>query len=298
MGNGGWTADPAFLLVPPEATELDPRIFIGGADDDPTLSQLDQTEGIVFYFGEQRAFVISVEQEGPPGSPEDIGRLHIWGYCGFPSQLHQIVNVDYDIPHNLVTWNFNPDSPDISMQSVIDIKADVVGIGGDHEPADSEPQFQDAYLFGKSFNRGAKAFGSSIASSAAIGTTTETVVLTSGSFTYRAGRAYRAEVTGLITASAAGGDAQFRLRKGSTTAGLLLSSTGATACPIAGRNYQASGWTYFTVPGVLDVTTTLNYALTATGGNITQFASATTPRLMTVYDVGAASDYPNAPALS
>lgn len=299
MSNSGWKATPAYLLVPPSATDTQPRIFIGG-NQDPTLAALGQTEGIVFYFGEQRAFVMSVEQVGPPGTPDDIGRLHIWAFCGFPAQLHQVVNLDYDIPNNLTSWAFNADSPDLSMQSVLSLKADVVGVGGDTEPASSDPAFQDVYLFGDSMPRGPKAFGSATASSAAIGA--ETVVLTTGSFTFRAGRTYKAEICGLISGSAIDASGQFRLRKGTTTAGAIFSTTGDVGCAVVGRNYNGAGHTYFKVAdasaGGVDVTTQMCYCLIGTGGNITHFASATTPRYMTIYDVTETGDFPNAPTLS
>jgi hypothetical protein len=294
MSNSGWKADPAYLLVPPSATDSEPRIFIGG-NQDPTLLALGQTEGIVFYFGEQRAFLISVEQIGPPGSPADTGRLHIWAFCGFPAQLHQVVNLDYDIPTNDVSWQFNSDSPDATMSSTLSLKADVVGLGGSTEPASTDPAFQDVYLFGDSMARGAKAFGSATASSAAIAA--EAVVLTTGSFTFRAGRSYKAELHGMINAGTAGARATFRLRKGTTTAGTGLSFTGDVACAAVGPNYNGDGFVYFQV-NATDVTTQMCFTLVGTGGTITQFGSANTPRYMTIYDVGESADFPNAPVLS
>jgi hypothetical protein len=295
MGNSGWTADPAFVLVPPEATDTDPRIFIGGADDDPILAALGQTEGIIFYFGEQRAFVISVEQNGPPGAPADIGRLHIWGYCGFPFQLHQIVNIDYDINLNLVSWDFNPDSPDISMQSVLSLKADIVGVGADTQPLDTDPAEQDAFLFGISMARGVVNTVFTTASSAAIGTT-ETVVLTLPSFRYRSGRTYQIELrTGNNTVTA-GSIANQRMRK-TTAAGQDLGEFFRTPLPTANAVTAASGFTYFTV-GAADVTAVLVCTLQASAvGNVNQSATAASPRSLIVRDVTETTLFTASPVL-
>lgn len=295
MGNSGWTADQAYVLVPPEATDTDPRIFIGGPDDDPTLAELGQTEGIVFYFGEQRAFIISVEQEGPPGAPADIGRLHIWGFCGFPSQLHQIVNIDYDINLNLVSWDFNPDSPDISMQSVLSLKADIVGVGADTQPLDSDPADQDAFIFGASMARGPVNTVFSPASSAAIGTT-ETVVLTLPSYRYRAGRTYEVKLRAGNSTVTVNSIANQRLRK-TNTAGQDLGEYFRVNLSTANAVTAASGSTYFTV-GAADVTAVLVCTVQASAvGNVTQSATAASPRGLIVHDITDTSQFTSLPVL-
>jgi hypothetical protein len=292
MGNSGWTADPDDLLVPGNASDLEPRIFIGG-NNDPIIAALGQTEGIVFYFSEQRAFMLSVEQDGTGVPPSDYGRFHLWAYSGFPAIFRQIIDVDFVIPLNSVTVSVFGDANSDQL-STLRLGGTGVYIGDYAEPASTDFP-QDAYVYGIPLARGVKAAAASVASSAAIAA--ETVVLSTPSKTYRAGRVYEAELVGLVNGSAASASGSFRLRKGTTVAGAILSTTGDTDCSVVGRNYNAYGKTFFQVVGA-DVTTALCYCLTGLGGNIVHFASATTPRYMVVRDVTDTAQGIAAPILS
>lgn len=293
MANSGWTADPADLTVPPDAGPGDPRIFIGG-DSDPILQFLDQTNGILFYFGPGRAFVLSVEADGSP-NPADLGRFHLWAVSELA--LFQIMDIDYDVPGNSVQVNTFQDSvTDFAEFSLFGINADIVGLGPDHQPLAAE-KVQDVFLFGDSIGRGVFNVVESAVSSAAIGVT-ETVVLSFPSKTYLAGRAYEVRMRGGVVLSTVTTKADFRLRK-TNAAGQDLGewfrySTSATS----GVDQANGNGPVFTVAPGADVTGVLVLTIAATTGTATHFAFATSPRRVIIEDIGDDTDYPLAPVLT
>lgn len=280
------------ITVPGDASDTDPRIFIG--DDDPILEFLDQTNGIVFYFGDGRAFIISVEQDGPPGNESDIGRLHIWAYSELA--LFQMFDMDYNVPASTVSVNtFQDSTTDFAENSVLGLNADIVGLGADHQPLAAE-KVQDVYLFGTPMARGVVNVVESAASSAAIGTS-ETVVMTLPSFTYRAGRAYEVSMKGGIVFSTVTTKGDFRVRK-TSAAGLDLGeffrfSTSATS----GVDQACAPGPVFTVAPGADVTATIVLTLVATTGTVTHFAVPASPRRVIIRDIGDETLYPLAPVL-
>jgi hypothetical protein len=123
---------------------------------------------------------------------------------------------------------------------------------------------------------------------------TETVVLTIPSMTYKAGRAYKIEFTGLVVASVGGNSPTLRTRKTNAAGQRFTNGT-----PYCGNTSPTTGdfRSMFTV-GASNVTATL--VLTIQGSatfNATMFGSATTTTALDVYDIGEASDHPNAPVL-
>jgi hypothetical protein len=279
------------ITVPGDASNTDPRIFIG--DDDPILEFLDQTNGIVFYFGDGRAFIISVEADGNP-NPEDIGRLHIWAFS--ENALIQMFDMDYDVPTSTVSVNtFQDSTTDLTENSVLGLNADIVGLGPDHQPLASEKQ-QDVFLFGTPMGRGVVNVVESVASSAAIGTS-ETVVMTLPSFTYRAGRAYEVDMSGGLVGSATTVLANFSVRKTNAVGQLLGDFYRYPVLSVTNVSFANGSGAMFTVAPGADVTATLVLTLKTDAGTATHFAAAGRPRRVKVRDVGDETLYPNAPVL-
>lgn len=280
------------ITVPGDASDNDPRIFIG--DDDPVLEFLDQTNGIVFYFGNGRAFIISVEADGPPGNESDIGRLHIWAYSELA--LFQMFDMDYNVPTSTVSVNtFQDSTTDFTENSVLGLNADIVGLGTDHQPLAAE-KVQDVYLFGTPMARGVVNVVESAGSSAAIGTT-ETVVMTLPAFTYRAGRAYEVSMKAGIGISTITTKADFRLRKTNAAGQDLGEWFRYSSTATAGIDQANGPGPVFTVAPGADVTATLVLTLASTTGTTIHFGSAASPRRVIVRDIGDETLYPLAPVL-
>jgi len=287
-----WSENPLeSITVPGDASDSDPRIFIG--DGDPILEFLGQTNGIVFYFGPGRAFLISVEQDGPPGNESDIGRLHIWAYSELA--LFQMFDMDYNVPTSTVSVNtFQDSTTDFAENSVLGLNADILGLGPDHQPLAAE-KVQDVFLFGTPIGRGIVNVVESAVSSAAIGVT-ETVVMSLPSFTYRAGRAYEFVLKSGLSLSTATTLADFRARK-TNAAGQDLGEWFRYGFG-NGAVIQANGnGPVFTVAPGADVTAVLVLCLVATTGTATHFATPTSPRRLYVRDIGDETLYPLAPVL-
>lgn len=134
------------------------------------------------------------------------------------------------------------------------------------------------------------------ANSASINSTTEVTILTTGSATFTVGRAYRVEYNGLAqfsgTSQASGIYLRFRRTVGAAlvrNVQLALSfngttdsrNTAVTVATIVTPTATITDTIYLTAARDLGITTT--WIMTGTAG---------TPGLLTVYDVGPASDYP------
>jgi hypothetical protein len=125
--------------------------------------------------------------------------------------------------------------------------------------------------------------------------TTETVVITIPSTTYKAGRAYELKVSGNVTPSVSGTSPLLRFRK--TNAGGQQFDTFRVACNAA-SSHGAGYSCYFTV-GASDVTAAIVLTLTAgASGTVVMAAAATSPSSLNAYDVGEAGDFPWAAVLA
>jgi hypothetical protein len=114
----------------------------------------------------------------------------------------------------------------------------------------------------------------------------ETTVMTLPAFTYRAGRVYTIEFSGLVTAGTAANIPTLRTRKTNPAGQRFTNGTVpcATTTPTTG-DFRSK----FKVGGS-DVTATLVLTLQpGAAGNVTLFASATTTCTLDVYDIGSAS---------
>jgi hypothetical protein len=283
LGNSGWTADPYDITLPPDAGPDDPRIYIGS--NDPVLAAIGQDAGIVWYFGPESAFAITVEQSGGP----DYGQLHIYGISP-GTDLKQLIDFDFDITADEATVYIAQGG---DLDTDVYLGGRVVGLGGLGFLSDMEET--DIEIYGTSAPRGFHDEANATADSAAI--TTETAVLTSGTRNYIAGRAYRVTMAGGIQASAVPNYAQFRLRK-TNAVGQDLGEFFRYPIVATGVPYGAHGTRSFKV-GATTVSAALCLTMAYGGvGTVTHRAIATaSPRYFQVEDIGIASDFPNLPTL-
>jgi len=132
------------------------------------------------------------------------------------------------------------------------------------------------------------------ADSSAIGST-ETVVLTVPSTTYKANTAYRIEFAGTVSVSVADNSPNIKFRK-TNNAGQQFCST-FTTCHTITVGYGARTEAYFQV-GAADVTAVIVMTLTGSGSyNAKMVASSTSPGTLNVFKVGPAANYTFAPTL-
>lgn len=281
MANTGWTADPADLTVPPDAPGTgNPYVHISPGDLDPILSGLNQNGGIVFYISADTAFVMSSEGGVP-------GELHLWAVN--PTQLHQVIDWFYfpaQTPAR-VEMHVMVDSADPAEFHWLNLGADLISIGDFPQPVSTNPNTAlgaDVEIYGQSMERGLQTHVSVGASSANIGTS-ETVVLTAPSITYRAGRWYEVKINGGIFGSAATNFADLRVRK-TNVAGTLLGSTFKVGSTGVGQVVALENSVFFKVDALNDVTCNLALTLQASAGTVGQFGSADTPRSMKIWDRG------------
>ncbi|WEH40805.1 hypothetical protein [Streptomyces sp. AM 2-1-1] len=130
------------------------------------------------------------------------------------------------------------------------------------------------------------------------GTTAEAVWITTPSITFRAGRAYRVTVKGLLQLSAAATEAQVRVRKG-VLGGLLIYDSWRIPSPGA-SNYGIELSSIFTNATASSITTTVvgSVARASGTGTVLMAASVTSPAYLHFEDLGPASDFTGAVALT
>lgn len=125
---------------------------------------------------------------------------------------------------------------------------------------------------------------------------TETTTLSIASTTYKANRAYRADIAGFCTTSA-NGRPLFRIRKDTGT----TPPTGVELCvdghDIASGSMHGIGWSGVFTIGGSDVTTGLVFTATGSGAfNVTTLGSP--PLYVNLYDIGSATPHTVEPVLS
>lgn len=285
MGNSGWTADPNDITLPPGAGPNDPRIYIG--PDDPNAAYYNNDSAIVFYFGPNRGFILSV-------SDQVYGVLSLFAFEG-PDAYH-ILEAQFE-PFILNKVALNIGGPDVTpVQPTNLVSGDPLYLGDYTEPSGSDPAC-DVLIYDQSMPRGLKAGAISTSTSAAIGTA-ETALLTTGSFTFRAGRAYEVTMHGGVVGAVANTSLAFRVHK-TNAVGIDLGEFYRYPTPLSGTAYPAhDGGLIFTV-GATDVTAPLCLTgASAAAGTAQHFATATSPRWVKAYDIGPASLYPTHAVLS
>ena len=140
------------------------------------------------------------------------------------------------------------------------------------------------------------AHGTLTSNSSAITSTTEVTVVTTSSATFTAGRAYKFEFTGLIQhATASLVDLCYlRLRRGSNNGSIRdLRSVVVANRATASRNIAASQSVTCTPAATITDTVILTASWdTGSTATFTVAATSSTPGLLTIWDVGPASDMP------
>lgn len=124
---------------------------------------------------------------------------------------------------------------------------------------------------------------------------TETVIMSTGSMTFKNGRAYRVSIWGLHQWPTTDNYALYQLRKGTTTAGTLYKGQMRTrGVPVAATNGPVNLTFTLTNTSGADVTTAVS--LTGIQGSVAQTwtftASAGNVASIIVEDIGLASSYP------
>jgi hypothetical protein len=130
---------------------------------------------------------------------------------------------------------------------------------------------------------------SAITASSAIGTTT-TAILTLTGCTFKAGRAYSIENIGGAFADVDGRYADFAVFK-TSTAGTVYGAFYRTRCGAGGVQTNCYGKIYVRRSAGSDLTTDIVLAVTASAGTVTHDASTNRPRALVVRDVGDATSY-------
>lgn len=288
MGNSGWTADPADLTIPPDAGTTDPRIYIG--PNDPIAQSLSQDAAIVFYFAQDRAFFLSVEQSGGP----DDGQLHLWCTANdIPGNFHQLVDIDYDVTNDSV--QFTVAAAGLVQDVTFQCFARRIEL---QDSLSLSKANNDILVFGESLARGWHARASSTAVLAGVTVAAgETDALVTPGEDYYGGRAYEVTMRGGTRSGTAGGAAQFRLRK-TTAGGDDLGEFYRTPITIANTVFGAFGTRVFRVAAGNPVNAQIALTIQANVNTCDHFATADSPREIVIKDCGSADKYPNAPFLT
>lgn len=297
MADGDWTADLDELVIPPDATDNDPRVYIG--PNDPYAVAFGQAASIVFYWGADRAFMLSVEDLG------NSGEFHLWSFDD--DELKQLLDIVHDdnppSDDTSVKWGQDDSiweySINCNQQMFLRVGAVPDGLSRptlyllSSGPEAGGPDAPDLKVNGISLPRGKRNGVVTTVSSAAIGA--ETVIATLPNMDYKADRAYEMRIIGIGTMSVATNTAQFRIKK-TNTAGQQLANYGNwSVATTSGEPIHQTG-RVFTVGGA-DVNATLVLSAQASAGTVTVNAGALFPRKVEIWDCGSAVDFPTEPVL-
>lgn len=255
----GWTNQQSNSLTLPPSGGV-PRIFLGA--DDPFATAAGALAAIMFYWDTDEAFMI------------DVRRVGTTGYLRF-------TNTDATgITANYLEFAYDENTGSATLTIGFVDRMDVIA---EEWTLNSVVQ-SDGYGYYDYQN----------SNSAAIGA--ETVILTLGSETYIPGRAYRIEVRGRVQGSVAN-TATFRVRFGTTVAGFLFCTLGGVPVTTAGANTAAAVnlERYVQVDGGdPPITSAFVITMAANAGTATMLGAANEPFYVTIRDVGANTDFPEA----
>lgn len=130
-------------------------------------------------------------------------------------------------------------------------------------------------------------------------TTTETVAITTNSYTYKKNRAYKVHVKGMASSSVVNDIVKLRVRKTNLAGTIMYDSESAVDMPVAGVNRGYNLEFIFQVGSGADVVA--NFVMTwfrlVGTGNCNIVASGTNPAYLQIEDLGLASDFPGVPTL-
>lgn len=129
--------------------------------------------------------------------------------------------------------------------------------------------------------------------------TSETVYVTSAAFTMHNGRAYEVTIKGLLSGTAPDTARLWVRRTG--LAGTPLLDTQRVAIPSTGSNGQINFFNIASNSTGADITDVLVFTIargSGTAAGVSIAASSTSPAYLEVRDIGAATDFPNATAIT
>lgn len=255
----GWTNQQSKDLVIPPSGGV-PRIFLGSGD--PFATAAGALAAIMFYWDPDEAFMIDVSESGTTGK-------------------FRITNTDATgIVADFLQFTYDESTGDahtiLGFTDTLEIVA------------------TDWLLNGISQSQGYGYYDYDTSSSAAI--SAESVILILSTETYFSGRAYRIEVRGRVQGSVAN-NAIFRLRYGSSTAGSLIATLGAVPITVAGATTAAAVNLdrYLQIDGAdPDLTSAFCITMASNTGTVTALAGSNEPFYVTIRDVGANTDFPEA----
>lgn len=278
---GGGLSNPGLeeLIVPSSATDNDPRVYVG--QQDPIATGLSQDAAIVFYWGNEKAYLLAVEDSGGVS-----GQLHLWSVIP-GGQLHQIIDVDHDENTDTVRVDFGQGPASESYFF--------------HEPV----TFQDDVTFNGpiSFGPGVVpvgtivGVGSDSAASAAIGAAETEILLTANPVTFEADTAYEVIIAGGQQGSVANANPIWRVRKSNGLA------TGQLAAFLRRTQLPTTADTNLTLTGVFATTNpapaavTMAVTMSALAGTVTNTATFG-GRTMYIRKLGDKTDFPDANVLT
>lgn len=286
MPDGWESAGITDITIPGDAGPSDPRVYVG--QNDPIALSLSQDAALVFYFGNERAFLITVEQSGD----DTFGQLHFLGFDSGPTTLKSYIDFDFDIDNDQGFVYLGQSGRTQNLNTYINGLVNY--LGGFGFTADKEGT--DIRLYGESAPRGFHATAGSNAVQAGITVAAgETLCFATPGEDYIAGRAYRVTMKGGVRTAAASAQAQLRLRK-TGVGGQDLGEYFRYPMNVANSVHAAHGTREFTV-GATTVNASIALTIQANTNTIDHFATATSPREIVIEDVGAASRYPLAAVL-
>jgi hypothetical protein len=138
-------------------------------------------------------------------------------------------------------------------------------------------------------------YAANVATSPASGVTAETIYLTTGTMTFRNGRAYRITLSTLLMGTQP--DTGRIFLKRANIIGSVLFDTQAIAVPRSGSTGRVTftnNASNSTGSDITDICVATIQRLSGTAGTFTLPASTTSPSYVHIEDIGPATDYPNA----
>lgn len=125
-------------------------------------------------------------------------------------------------------------------------------------------------------------------------TTTNVAVLTTGSMTWKTGRAYRVSMTGLMSSTTTGTYVNYQIVKGTLATGTVIRGNLRMLLAQTFATHHEFNIVVTNTTGA-DITTAITTTASVAAGTGTFTASAAAPCTLTVEDVGLAADWPGTP---
>lgn len=282
MPDGWESGGVTDITIPGDAGPSDPRIYVGQAD--PIATFLGQDAAVVFYWADQRAFLISVEQSGGP----DHGQLHILSFDEI-NGIKQLIDLDHEVAANqgqIFIGQGTHQVDTIVKGRNLELRSTLGTVIGSDVDVDITPDVDLNFdpvgrinVYGAPITEWVNGIGA-VVNSAAIAAV-ETVVLTVPAMDYLANTCYRVVIAGAVTASVAPNNPIVRLRK--TNAAGQQFQVSRIHCPNAATTFNSDFVAFFKV-GAANVNAALALTIVGSGAfNAVLSGAATSPSSVDVY---------------